>query len=83
MKKKSKMDFSDYYKKMCGTSDTSEVDMSFTSPSSLKPFNKKELRWLKEQLESCIEWDDDSTSRSKRINYEKMLEKVNERISLL
>jgi hypothetical protein len=57
--------------------------MSFTSPSSLKPFNKKELRWLKEQLEHCIEWDGDSTSRSKRINYEKMLEKVNERISLL
>lgn len=77
------MNFSDYYKKMCGTSDTSEVGTSFTSPSSLKPFNKKELRWLKEQLESCIEWDDDSTSRSKRINYEKMLEKVNERIDLL
>jgi coenzyme F420-reducing hydrogenase alpha subunit len=47
------------------------------------PFNKKELRWLKDQLEDCIEWGDDTTTRSNRINYEKMLEKVNERLDLL
>jgi hypothetical protein len=73
------MDFDEYFKKMCGNSSDTESS-SFDLTSKNTPFNKKELRWLKEHLETCIEWDDDSTTRSKQINYKKMLDKVEERL---
>ena len=77
------MKFEDYYKKMCGDSSLDSSPSTFKVSGTTSPFNKKELRWLKDQLEDCIEWDDDTNTRSKRINYEKMLEKVNERLDLL
>lgn len=77
------MDFDEYFKKMCGGNTHDTNQKTFKVNGITTPFNKKELRWLKDQLEDCIEWDDDTTTRSKRINYEKMLEKVNERLDLL
>ena len=47
------MDFQEYFKKMCG--DPDEVTSTkFKVNGSTTPFNKKELRWLKDQLESSL-----------------------------
>lgn len=76
------MDFDEYFKKMCGNPE--DIPSSnFKVNGTTSPFNKQELRWLKNQLESVIEWDDPSTQNSKKINYKKMLKKVEERINLL
>lgn len=79
------MDFEEYFKKMCGNSSDDSESNKYKVSEAKSSFNKKELRWLKQQLEACIEWDDvnQSISRSKKINYEKMLEKVEERLQLL
>jgi len=77
------MNFDEYFKKMCGGSTDDTNQKTFKVNGTTTPFNKKELRWLKDQLEDCIEWDDDKFTRSKKINFEKMLEKVNERLDLL
>ena len=79
------MDFEEYFKKMCGNSSDDSKFNKYKVSESKSSFNKKELRWLKQQLETCIEWDDDNPSiaRSKKINYKKMLEKVEERLQLL
>ena len=79
------MNFDEYFKKMCGGGADDTNQKTFKVNGTTAPFNKKELRWLKDQLENCIEWDVDNPtlSRSKKINYEKMLEKVNERLDLL
>lgn len=74
------MDFQEYFKKMCG--DPGEVTSTkFKVNGSTTPFNKKELRWLKDQLESCIEWDDPK-KKSKQM-YKNMLKKVIERLELI
>lgn len=74
------MDFQEYFKKMCG--DPDEVaSTKFKVDGSSTPFNKKELRWLKDQLESCIEWDD--PKKSSKQMYKNMLKKVEERLQLL
>jgi hypothetical protein len=74
------MDFQEYFKKMCGDSPKAETT-SFRINGSTTPFNKKELRWLKTQLETCIEWDDPQ-NKSKHM-YKNMLKKVDERLNLL
>ena len=74
------MDFEDYFKKMCGDSEESSVS-SFKVNSKTTPFNKKELRWLKDQLETCIEWCDQK-NQSKYM-YKNMLKKVNEQLEML
>ena len=75
------MDFDEYFKKMCG--DPTEVTpaTSFKTNISTTPFNKKELRWLKDQLETCVEWDD--PKKSSKQMYKNMLKKVEERLQLL
>ena len=75
------MDFDEYFKKMCGDSNEAQPTSSFKTNSSSTPFNKKELRWLKDQLESCLEWDD--PKRSSKQMYKNMLKKVEERLQLL
>lgn len=75
------MDFADYYKKMCGDSDDQSPSTSFQVNGTTSPFSKKELRWLKDQLETCIEWDDPQ-KKSKHM-YKNMLRKVEERLDLL
>lgn len=76
------MNFDEYFKKMCG--DSSDVSSThFKVNGTTTPFNKKEMRWLKDQLENIMEWDDPSSRNSKKINYKKMLKKVEERINLL
>ena len=74
------MDFDDYFKKMCGDSEDTPSS-SFKVNSDTTPFSKKELRWLKDQLETCIEWDDPQ-KKSKHM-YKTMLKKVQERLELL
>lgn len=74
------MDFAEYFKKMCGDSDE-EPPTTFKVNGSFTPFNKKELRWLKDQLETCIEWCD-KKNQSKYM-YKNMLKKVNERLEML
>jgi hypothetical protein len=64
---------------MCGDSDESETT-SFAVNGTNTPFNKKELRWLQDQLEICIEWDD--VDANKRM-YRNLLKKVEERLELL
>ncbi len=74
------MDFDEYFKKMCGgTSD--EISTEIKVGQSSTPFNKKELRWLREQLEDCIEWCD-KKNQSKYM-YKNMLKKVKEQLELL
>ena len=74
------MDFQEYFKKMCGDPGESVVT-KFKVDGTTTPFNKKELRWLKDQLESCIEWDD--PKKSSKQMYKNMLKKVEERLQLL
>lgn len=74
------MDFDEYFKKMCGDSDD-EPSTHFKVNGNTSPFNKKELRWLKTQLETCIEWNDPQ-NKSKHM-YKNMLKKVEERLDLL
>ena len=74
------MDFDEYFKKMCGDSDET-TSSTFKVNGTLSPFSKKELRWLKDQLETCIEWDDPQ-KKSKHM-YKTMLKKVEERLELL
>jgi hypothetical protein len=70
------VDFQEYFKKMCGTPD--EVhSVSFKVDSTTTPFNKKELRWLKDQLQACIDYSDPGTN--KRM-YASMMKKVDERL---
>ena len=52
------MDFDEYFKKMCGGNIDDTNQKTFKVNGITTPFNKKELRWLKDQLEDCIEWDD-------------------------
>lgn len=74
------MEFDEYFKKMCGDS-ADEPSTNFKVNGNTSPFNKKELRWLKTQLETCIEWDDPQ-NKSKHM-YKNMLKKVEERLDLL
>ena len=74
------MSFDEYFKKMCGDSDEESIS-TFKVNSDVVPFNKKELRWLKDQLETCIEWCD-KKNQSKYM-YKNMLKKVNERLEML
>lgn len=74
------MDFDEYFKKMCGDSDET-TSSTFKVNGTMTPFNKKELRWLKDQLETCIEWQDPQ-KKSKHM-YKTMLKKVEERLELL
>lgn len=74
------MDFAEYFKKMCGDSEE-EASTTFKVTGSSTPFNKKELRWLKDQLETCIEWCD-KKNQSKYM-YKNMLKKVNEQLETL
>lgn len=74
------MEFNDYFKKMCGIPEDTP-SQTFKIDNNTTPFNKKELRWLKDQLESCIEWDD--PKRSTKQMYKNMLKKVEERLQLL
>lgn len=78
--KRSKVDFEEYFKKMCGDSDDSPTE-KFKVNGTTSPFNKKELRWLKDQLETCIEWNDPQ-NKSKHM-YKSMLKKVDERLEML
>lgn len=74
------MDFDEYFKKMCGD-ENDTPSSNFKVNGTTTPFNKKELRWLEEQLESCIEWcsQNDKTDYM----YRGMLNKVQERLNLL
>ena len=74
------MEFADYFKKMCGNPEDVSSS-SFKLDGKTTPFNKKELRWLKEQLETCIEWSD-KKNKSKYM-YTNMLKKVEEQLKLL
>ena len=65
---------------MCGDSDDTPTS-KFKVGGTTTPFSKKELRWLKEQLEDCIDWDDPQ-KKSKHM-YKSMLKKVEERLELL
>ena len=71
--------FDKYFKKMCGDPDES-TSVKFKVNGTTTPFNKKELRWLKEQLETCIEYSDPASSNTM---YKSMLKKVDERLELL
>jgi hypothetical protein len=65
---------------MCGHSD--DVPSSnFKVNGTATPFNKKELRWLQDQLETCIEWCDKKDESD--YMYKNMLKKVNERLETL
>ena len=74
------MNFDEYFKKMCGSPEDTPSS-NFKVNGTTTPFNKKELRWLKNQLETCIEWDDPQ-NKSKHM-YKNMLTKVDERLNLL
>lgn len=74
------MDFEEYFKKMCGTP-TDNASSSFKVNGTTTPFNKKELRWLKDQLESCIEWSD--KKNTSKYMYTNMLKKVEEQLEIL
>ncbi len=75
-----KLEFEDYFKKMCGGQDDSSAS-SFKVGTTATSFNKKELRWLKDQLEDCITWDDPQ-KKSKHM-YRSMLKKVEEQLEML
>jgi hypothetical protein len=64
---------------MCGDSDD-KPSSGFKVNGTTTPFNKKELRWLKEQLETCIEYSDPASSNTM---YKSMLKKTEERLDLL
>jgi hypothetical protein len=74
------LEFEDYFKKMCGDQSDPSVS-SFKVDGTTTPFNKKELRWLKDQLEDCIMWDDPQ-KKSKHM-YKSMLKKVEEQLEML
>ena len=74
------MDFDEYFKKMCGNPDDNPSS-SFKVNATSIPFNKKELRWLKDQLESCIEWSD--KKNTSKYMYTNMLKKVEEQLEML
>lgn len=74
------MDFDEYFNKMCGNPDDTPIS-SFKANGTTSPFNKKELRWLEDQLTSCIEWDD--PKKSSKQMYKNMLKKVKERLEIL
>lgn len=74
------MDFEEYFKKMCGNSED-VPSSSFKVNGTTTPFNKKELRWLKDQLESCIEWSD--KKNTSKYMYTNMLKKVEEQLKML
>lgn len=74
------MNFTDYFKKMCGDSGD-DSSSSFKVDGTSTPFNKKELRWLKDQLETCIEWCDKKDESD--YMYKNMLKKVKERLEML
>ena len=74
------MDFEEYFKKMCGYSED-VPSSSFKVNGTTTPFNKKELRWLKDQLESCIEWSD--KKNTSKYMYTNMLKKVEEQLKML
>jgi hypothetical protein len=74
------VDFEEYFKKMCGNPE--DIPSSkFKVNETTTPFNKKELRWLKDQLETCIEWCDKKDESD--YMYKNMLKKVKERLELL
>jgi hypothetical protein len=75
------MKFDEYFKKMCGSPNDSDATSSFKVNGTTTPFNKKELRWLKDQIESCLEWDD--PKKSTKQMYKNMLKKVEERLEIL
>jgi hypothetical protein len=77
------MSFEDYFRKMCGDSSDENSGTSFKVNGTNTPFNKKELRWLKDQLETCLEWDDTKNKKSKKYMYKNMLKKVEERLNQL
>jgi hypothetical protein len=64
---------------MCGDSDDTPSS-GFKVNGTTTPFNKKELRWLKEQLETGIEYSDPTSSNTM---YKSMLKKTEERLDLL
>lgn len=74
------MDFDEYFKKMCGSPEDT-LSSNFKVNGTTTPFNKKELRWLKDQLETCIEWCDKKDESD--YMYKNMLKKVKERLELL
>tara|TARA_B100001093_G_scaffold344944_1_gene329666 strand:+ start:160 stop:384 length:225 start_codon:yes stop_codon:yes gene_type:complete len=74
------MDFDEYFKKMCGNPEDTPSS-SFKAGGTATPFNKKELRWLKDQLETCIEWCDKKDESD--YMYKNMLKKVKERLEML
>ena len=74
------MDFEEYFKKMCGTPNDTPSS-SFKVSGTTTPFNKKELRWLKDQLENCIEWGD--KKNTSKYMYTNMLKKVEEQLDML
>tara|TARA_Y100000385_G_C12947259_1_gene573870 strand:- start:21 stop:245 length:225 start_codon:yes stop_codon:yes gene_type:complete len=74
------MNFEEYFKKMCGEPEETP-SVNFKVNETATSFNKKELRWLKEQLETCIEWDD--PKKKSKYMYKSMLKKVEERLKIL
>ena len=74
------MDFDEYFKKMCGNPEDSPSS-NFKVNGTLTPFNKKELRWMEDQLESSIEWCNQNDESD--YMYKTMLKKVQERLDLL
>ena len=74
------MDFEEYFKKMCGTPNDTPSS-SFKVSGTATSFNKKELRWLKDQLENCIEWSD--KKNTSKYMYTNMLKKVEEQLDML
>ena len=74
------MDFEEYFKKMCGNPEDNPSS-KFKVNGTATPFNKKELRWLKDQLESCIEWSD--KKNTSKYMYTNMLKKVEEQLDML
>ena len=66
----------EYFKKMCGSPDEAH-STSFKVDGTTTPFNKKELRWLHDQLQACIDYSDPGTN--KRM-YVSMMKKVKERL---
>jgi len=74
------VNFEEYFKKMCGAPDDNPSS-SFKVNATTTPFNKKELRWLKDQLENCIEWSD--KKNTSKYMYTNMLKKVEEQLEML
>ena len=64
---------------MCGdTTDPTTTTLKINGTTT--PFNKKELRWLKDQLENCVAYADPNESKTM---YNSMLKKVNERLETI